>query len=398
MIIAGAGFAGAALAAALARRGWRPLLLDQRPLPRSGACGELLPPGALRSLAALGLLSAAAQADPWPVSAVDLIAPSGQELRLELPGTALGVRRAALDQALTDEARSAGAEVRVGAPVRAVTPCPGGFCVAVGGERLVARLVVGAWGGHPPGTRLSRRHAWVGVKRLYAGIAPGPEAEIYPVPGGCVGLVGAGCCVSFSAVATLPAFRRSGGSVERFVAWAAEQNPALARRLAPGTPLGGCEVTIAAGTGLPPGADCATLLRPPRGGCATRAPLLAADGGTAIAPLAAGTAVALRSAEALLPLLERHLTGELSVTDLAAACAAQQAREVAVPLRLARWLLHALVSPSGAELLFTLGRVWPGWIRRGMLAERGPAAPAALGPSVPPMPPTPSGTARREHM
>lgn len=412
LIIAGAGPAGTALAAALARRGVRPLVLEQGHLPRPRACGEFLSPDALHSLAALGLLGAVAQVNPWPVSAFHLVSRSRRQLRLDLSGAAWGVSRAALDLALASAARSAGAEVRFGAPVRAVTPCPGGFCVAVGNERLVARVVVATCGRQarpalrahlpPPPPR-----PWVGIRRLYAGIAPGPAAELYLVPGGCVGLAGVeDGHVHCSAMAALPALRRAGGGVERFLAWAAGRNPALARRLAAGRPVSGTEVTIAGvdnalplqmwSDAVPQTVRAGVMVSPLKGDVAVRMPPLTCD--SAFTLLTGDRmAFALRSAEVLAPLLERHLSGDLDAAGLAAAYTAQWTREFAGWLRLARWLQYGLTTPAGAELLLAAGRWSPNWVKRALLSTRGPMAPTPPVSPGPPVPPTPSQATRREH-
>ena len=242
------------------------------------------------------------------------------------------------------------------------------------------------------------------MKQLYFGIAPGPAVELYLVPGGCVGLVGVeDGRVHCSATAALPAFRQAGGGVGRFLAWALRRNPALARRLAAGRPVGGTEITIAnVGAVVPP--------RPrdgvsPMGGGTVAVSLVPGDSAAAIPPfLDDGTARALRSAELLLPLLERRLSGELSAADLAAVHAAQWARESAGRMRPDLWLRTGLLWPAGADMLLAVGRQFPGWVRRLLPVTRTPAAPAPPGPPVPPItplppvPPTPVQATRRERM
>lgn len=380
LIIVGGGVAGLSLAAALARNGHRPLLVEQGRLPRHKVCGEFLSPDALHSLDRLGLSRAVAELQPWPITQARLVARSGQTLALPLPGLAWGLSRYRLDQALAESAGRAGAEVRCGIPVRQIAPRPGGgFSVRVGDEAIDAWAVVGAWGRQSlPGLRAHGRpspgRGWLGIKRHYTGLALGTAVELYLLPGGYVGLAGIGeDRVNCTALVSLAAFRRSGGGVGRFFDWAVRQNRGLARRLGKAQAVSGTEVTIS-------GVDTDRTPHPwihlpvPGGTSAVMPPVpLLGDAAAVIPPLAGdGMAMALRSAELLRPLLLAHLAGQMSTFELVSAYDHQYRQEFAQRLGVARWLQAGLVHPVAGELLLRLGRRLPGLSERALLATRGP--------------------------
>jgi flavin-dependent dehydrogenase len=150
--IVGGGPAGAVVATLLARRGRYVAVFERAHAYRWRACGVFTSPASVTSLRRLGLdgEALAPLARPIPAMRVETIA--GTSFRLtygddgSLAGPAVGFDRAALDPALLDLARSAGAEVRLGETVRAVEP--GSLLVrGDGGETAArARVIVGADG------------------------------------------------------------------------------------------------------------------------------------------------------------------------------------------------------------------------------------------------------------
>lgn len=125
VVIVGGGPAGAATAWALARNGVDVLVLE-----RGRAVG-----------ANLESVGAEAWAMLRDMGVPDAIAPSGDA------GGLRGVHRDALDRALLDACRAAGAHMAIGTPAVAVTPASNGAQVALAGPATaVARLVVGADG------------------------------------------------------------------------------------------------------------------------------------------------------------------------------------------------------------------------------------------------------------
>jgi len=145
--VVGGGPAGAAAAIELARAGLEVAVLDRATFPRDKCCGDGLTTGALRRLDELGL-DPAAVASWQAVDACHLRSPSGREVVLGLPEHHAAVaRRADLDAALLDVARSAGAKVIEGCAVDGLRWSADGVTLgASGGGPVAARYVIGADG------------------------------------------------------------------------------------------------------------------------------------------------------------------------------------------------------------------------------------------------------------
>ncbi len=150
VLIVGAGPAGAAAAIVLARGGAEVIVIDKATFPRDKCCGDGLTAGALRRLEALGL-------DPsrlpsWQrVDDVVVRSISGRTTTFPLPrdrGTyAAVVRRTELDAELVRLAEAAGADVRQGCALEAITSDTTGVTVTVaGGDTITADYVIGADG------------------------------------------------------------------------------------------------------------------------------------------------------------------------------------------------------------------------------------------------------------
>ena len=206
-IVVGAGPAGAATAAGLARAGARVLLLDKATFPRDKACGEYTSPETGRVLARLGALEwVEREARPRRVRAMAIIGPGGQEALLDYrwaggEGDVLATPRIRLDAALAAFAVQQGAVLREGVRVQQVL-MDGGQVVGVvsrtpGGalETVYAPLVVGADGAHSVVVRslgVGRAVRWprkLGLVARYEGVRlPGDAGEMHTAAHGYVGL------------------------------------------------------------------------------------------------------------------------------------------------------------------------------------------------------------------
>jgi len=153
VVIVGGGPAGSALACFLARQGRDALVLEAARFPRDQICGESVSPEGWRILEAMGAAPRVRALEPRPVHGMRLVSPDGTSFaghyRSERPGFA--VRRVALDAALSQSARAAGARVVEGALVRELVFDAGrvaGVVAEIDGEpqTLRARLVAGADG------------------------------------------------------------------------------------------------------------------------------------------------------------------------------------------------------------------------------------------------------------
>lgn len=355
MIVIGAGPGGSGFATAMARRGWRTLLLERGELPRHRVCGEFLSPEAVASLAELGIHLEGA----LPIKAVEVSGPGGERLRFGLRAPAWGIARRALDEQMTVAAVRAGVEVRTGA-----TACrlervegDGGWRVHLReGGTLEGRLVVGAWGrGCLPGLRgggLSRAGLtgaalpakaaprFIGVKVHLTGIAPAPAVEIACFDGGYGGLAPiAGGQTNLALLLTPERFRRSAPTPELLLASLPDLAPALAPRLWGASIVPETWRVVA-------GVDTDRPNQPWDG-----IPLIG-DAATMIPPLAGeGMAMALGAAALLTGPADRFLQGRLDLAGLRRGYV--RAWHSAFWLRLAvgRRLQSLLLSPRAAPLI-----------------------------------------------
>lgn len=119
VVIAGGGPAGAAAACLLARGGRLVTVLERDPAPRHKICGEFLSREAVLYLTGLGVDVAALGASS--IHAMRLVH-GRQVIETQLPFTAAGLSRKAMDTALLDRAAALGADIRRGVTVRSAGP------------------------------------------------------------------------------------------------------------------------------------------------------------------------------------------------------------------------------------------------------------------------------------
>lgn len=195
LVIIGGGLAGCALAIASARRLRRVALLEQDSFPRDKLCGEFLSPESRRIFDELGITSTIERLAPERIHSARFSAPSGRRAVFELPGSAWGLSRRALDRAIFETAAESGAdafertavtEVRIvprgarPAQVRAIARGPSGETLA-----FTAPVAAGTYGRRSVIDRqlergfLATRPRFVGLKRHHrpAASVAGRELE-----------------------------------------------------------------------------------------------------------------------------------------------------------------------------------------------------------------------------
>jgi flavin-dependent dehydrogenase len=158
-LVIGAGPAGSATAAFLARQGRRVLVVDRERFPRDKACSEYMSPAAVRVLASLGVVPWLEAAGAVPLAGTDVRTEGGGRLagrfapsvREPFPRSGLSVSRRVLDGELVRAARGAGAMIlehtHLGDLEREDGRVVGAALVtAEGPMRVRAQLVVGADG------------------------------------------------------------------------------------------------------------------------------------------------------------------------------------------------------------------------------------------------------------
>jgi len=144
--IAGAGIAGLAAAAALARRGWAVRVHERAASLRTAGFGITLFGNGLRVLREVGALEAAL-AEAVPIAGLENYDAEGRLVArqtLRRPGSAVRIARRRLVEALAASARASGAEIHFGAKVAAADPA--GTLRLADGRSCAADLVLVADG------------------------------------------------------------------------------------------------------------------------------------------------------------------------------------------------------------------------------------------------------------
>ena len=194
--VVGAGPAGAALAALLARRGRSVALVDRDSFPRDKLCGEFLSYDAIPLLDALGVTPELDRAGA-PRIETCLVGGSRRTAEIAFPRAARGVSRLLLDDLVREAARRGA--VRLDG-WNATELSGGSRLTAERGEarlEIRARAVAGAWGRWGRfDARLERpfvhdrTHRHFGFKRHYRSRSPrrAGTIELHPFDGGYLGV------------------------------------------------------------------------------------------------------------------------------------------------------------------------------------------------------------------
>jgi flavin-dependent dehydrogenase len=236
--IIGAGPAGAIAAICLCREGWEVNLFEQHRFPREKVCGECLSPlalGVLREVDLDGLVWGLGGA---VLNRAVLVEAAGREVSLALPQAMRGISRSALDAALLEAARTAGARIHQPARVEYLD---------VAGQALTARhladnsLHAHGWdyvlisdgkaafaSDRPPATRD------LGVQAHFSGVRDQTDAiSLFSLRGHYCGLapVEGG---SWNLAMSVPIARvqRVGGDLDRLLRDMVGENAGLAKRIA----------------------------------------------------------------------------------------------------------------------------------------------------------------------
>ena len=188
VVVVGGGPAGAAAAISLARAGREVTLVDKARFPRDKICGDGLTTGALRLLDGLGLDPAAVPS--WQrVDDVVVRGPAGHEVTFPLPRDrglyAAVARRADLDAALLDVARTAGVKVLDGHACTGAREDGGEVVVTVDGVGdLAAPFAVAADGMWSPVRKHlglatpGYRGEWHAFRQYFTGVGPRAAREL----------------------------------------------------------------------------------------------------------------------------------------------------------------------------------------------------------------------------
>jgi 2-methyl-3-hydroxypyridine 5-carboxylic acid dioxygenase len=141
--VAGAGFAGLTVAAALAQRGWSVRLHEQNDTVRDFGAGIVMWRNAMLALEVIGVAESVREHGVRPDYYETFL--NGASVSLEVPGYPYwAITRPKLHSLLADAARAAGVEIVTSS--RAVGADPAGALLMADGSRLQADLVIGTDG------------------------------------------------------------------------------------------------------------------------------------------------------------------------------------------------------------------------------------------------------------
>jgi geranylgeranyl reductase family protein len=145
VLVVGGGPAGSLAARTCALAGLRTTLVDARRFPRDKVCGDALIPDSQTLLGSLGLLEEV-RARAHTCTALQVIAPGGRKVRLEVPF--LTLRRERLDALLVEQAAQAGAQIETGKVVQALRSAQGAIegATTEDGRSFPARITILATG------------------------------------------------------------------------------------------------------------------------------------------------------------------------------------------------------------------------------------------------------------
>lgn len=243
------------MAARLAARGHRVLLLDRAVFPRDKPCSEYLSPAAVTQLECLGLGESLVQAGAQPLLGTRVFSARGSSLTgsfqrvpgENLPRKGLAVPRTLLDAALVRSAQAAGAELQEASTVEELLYEHGAVAGVVVRERsgtrrvIRSRIVIGADGLRSVVSRRigRRRHLPPGRLAFVAHVAGvsglDGHAEMHVGSHGYVGLnrIAAGETANVALVVPARTAAAARGRVSQFFFEMLEQFPGVAGRVRP---------------------------------------------------------------------------------------------------------------------------------------------------------------------
>jgi len=356
-IVIGGGLAGTSTALQLARRGYEVALLEKDSYPRHKLCGEFLSPEAQDSLRGLGVLGAARDAGAHPVDRAVLSGPDGTTTAHPLPGTALGLSRYRLDALLYRRACRTGVTGRTGTKATSVEgSLRDGFAVEAGGDTLTGRMVFGAYGRRGILDRtldrsfLDEKSPYVAFKAHYAGVAPSAPGtiEIHAASGGYCGIGPVEeARLNVCWIGRVDALKAAGGSPGAMLHERLCRNPVLEERLAD---LHRVSDRFEAVSQVP--------LMPKRQ--FVEDVCMIGDAAGMIAPLCGdGMAMALDTADLVVPLSDRFLSGAVPAAAFRSAYRRQWQSAFGRRLRLGRWVHAAAFRPLATTSLLRACRLLP---------------------------------------
>jgi len=348
--IIGGGLAGCSAAIRLAQRGHSVALLEAQNYPHHKVCGEFLSPECSVLLADLGLSPALQATKPSLIHTVSITAPNGSTWTSALPGAGIGISRYSLDNLMAEQARACGVELHTGTTVSEVEgSLDSGFGLStrnsLGQQNISAKTVIGAQGKRSGIDRKLERsffknpQPFMGLKAHFRGSLPMGHIHLYTFPGGYCGMSEienglVNVCLLVRQDIFQSASQPSPASVDQFMLWMQQQNPALGRWFSSAERVYNSWLSI-------------SQIPFVRKQVVVNDILMAGDSAGLIAPVAGdGMGMALQAGQLVSKLLDLYLTDQISAVDLCERYTTLWWQTFGLRLRLSRVLQAFMLRPN----------------------------------------------------
>ncbi len=348
--VIGGGLAGCSAAIRLAQYGKSVVLCEAQSYPHHKVCGEFLSPECGILLKELGLTAALQAVKPAQIHSASIIAPNGTTWTNTFHGAGIGISRYTLDHLMAEQAITCGVNLRTTTTVTDVQGnLESGFSVsirnALGQQTIKAKTVIGAQGKRSNLDRKLERdffknpQPFMGLKAHFRGSLPTGELHLYPFLGGYCGMSEIengliNVCLLVRQDIFQSASQPSPASVEPFIVWMSQQNPAL------GKWFNGAERVYESWLSISqiPFVSKQVLVNDI---------LMAGDSAGLIAPVAGdGMGMALQTGLMAADMLERYLNNQLSAADVRKKYSKLWWRTFGMRLRLSRVLQAVMLRPD----------------------------------------------------
>ncbi len=362
-LIIGGGLSGSALANWLARKNWNVALIEKDRFPRDKLCGEFLSPEAQDFLIELGVMDKLKQQGISYIKQARFTHPSGKEIRFDLPGIGLGVKRSLLDATLFASAQKAGAHALEGVRIDRLETSNQSITAKAKIDSTIQRwkapLAIACYGRRTAldaklnRPYLQKKHNFVGFKRhlqlTNQDNRLNNTVEIHTFSGGYCG-----CCfvdqntvnvcmlIHQNCIQQITPF-----SWERLVEWLKQQNPCLKERMLSLQPLASPMLSV----GQVPFAY--------KEKCIERV-LFCGDSAGMISPLCGdGQAMALASAYELSKLLEEWKCSNQCIDILQNEWQTRWRNQFQQAIRIGNWLQYLMLSPTLTRPIIHFSQQFP---------------------------------------
>ncbi len=360
--IIGGGLAGCSAAITLAKQGLRVILVEAKTYPHHKVCGEFLSPECLYLLDELGVLSKLSTFQPTSIDRLAISSSDGTLWEANLPASALGISRYALDDCMAKHAVSQGAVLRQESRVTSIEGnLDKTFKLTVRSdsriEEINAKTVIGAYGKRSnldrtlKRTFLQKPQPFIALKSHFYGPPLPLRIELHAFSGGYCGMSEiengkTNVCLLAREEVFQKVTENATDHLSAFIEWMQTQNPRLRTWLSQSRQVDERWLSISQVPFV-------------QKQLVENDILMAGDAAGLIAPLAGdGMAMALQAGKLAANYTTAFLTGQISTDRFRQGYAADWTKEFSTRLRLGSILQALMLRPNllalGLRLLNTV--------------------------------------------